>query len=39
MLIEELGSPDIFEIDPLTAEVGLSGPVVKEAFVEHYGYR
>ena len=35
-LIEELGSPYIFEIDPFTEEVTLSGPVAKEAFVEHY---
>mmetsp|Transcript_2188 Transcript_2188/g.5028 ORF Transcript_2188/g.5028 Transcript_2188/m.5028 type:complete len:378 (-) Transcript_2188:172-1305(-) len=36
-LIEELRSPYIFEIDPFTEEVELSGPVMKEAFVEHYG--
>lgn len=35
-LIEELGSPYIFEIDPFTEEVTLSEPVMKEAFLEQY---
>ena len=35
-MIEELGSPYIFEIDPFTEEVTLSGPVMKEVFLEHY---
>jgi hypothetical protein len=35
-LIEDLGAPCIFEIDPFTEDVTLSGPVMKEAFLEHY---
>ena len=35
-LVEELGSLYIFEIDPYTEQVTLSGPVMKEAFLEHY---
>ncbi|KAL3903086.1 MAG: hypothetical protein SGARI_005537 [Bacillariaceae sp.] len=35
-LVEELGKPYIFEIDPFTAEVTLSGTVMEQAFMEHY---
>jgi hypothetical protein len=35
-LIEELGSPYIFDIDPFTEEVILNGQIMEEAFMEHY---
>jgi hypothetical protein len=35
-LIEELGSPYIFDIDPFTEEVTLNAPIMEEAFMEHY---